>query len=552
MLDFCPYESTDKDFLKFDINNLAYEIQFFRGYRLDMLKETVIGDNYSNYIVENKRGAVIFHDQSIHYILRPKMEQNVSGLEQLMAAINSGNEKRYQKKIEMKQDLNEDLNEDLNQDRRDEIFGEKAGRTNSIYEEKEEIGLECDFDEATGQYVICSSMDSRWGKQRIMKAVPCCPNCFMPLPVGWLSADEFYPVSLMGKKAEGKTTYLLSLLGNDWEALTSLDSGWIIGPAHEDMEESPQEQETEATAPARGYEWMKEASVRMIVAGECPPSTPTGFPIKPIFLNIITSDGHSLIVGMYDNSGENLEEMSPTNPMMLLLACMKAHIYFIDPSRTMIPVKMNETENADDVGWQETTLMTLEEQGQFQISKQEDLPILAEDLLKEKPSVKSSTKKKKHVDDPLQILRRYQRLLVNMRIVDRMKEQKIYVTLTKCDLLESIPEIKNENYSDILFQRGNQITLFKDQKLAREEVIKKIFNDYVFTDPSKEKFLSKNMKSFSYHCISALGCATVKRIENGEPREYLSEEYDPIRVAEPIAYCIKEKIDELGWEQEDF
>lgn len=545
MLDFCPYESTDKDFFKIDINNLAYEIQFFTGYHLDTLKYTVIGNNYTEYIVKNTRANIIFHDQSIHYILRPKTKQNVSGLEQLQAAISSGNRELHQKKIETTE---------TKQDKRNEIFGGEAGSTASIYEETEKIGLECDLDEATGQYIICSSMDSRWGKQRIMKAVPCCPNCFMPLPVGWLAADEFYPVSLMGKKSEGKTTYLLSLMGNDWEALTSLDSGWIISPAHEDMEERLQGQEKEATDPSRGYEWMKEASVRMIVKGQCPPPTPLGFPIKPIFLNIITPDGHSLIVGMYDNSGENLEAMSPTNPMMLLLACMKAHIYFIDPSRTMIPVEMKETENTEDAGWKETALMTLEKQGQLQTRKQGEPPILAEDLLRVKPSAKSSTEKKnkKYGNDPFQILRRYQKLLVNMRVVDRMKEQKIYVTLTKCDLLENIPEIKDENYSDILFQRGNQTTLFKDQKLAREEVIKKIFDSYVFTDPSKEKFLSRNLKSFSYHCISALGCATVKRIENGKPVEYLSEEYDPIRVAEPIAYCIKEKIDELGWEQEDF
>lgn len=543
MLDFCPYESTHKDFLKIDINNLAYEIQFFRGYNLDRLKETVIGGN-PDYIKISKRATIIFHDTSIHYILRPKTEQNVSGLEQLKSAISIGNKKLYEKKIEM--------NQDTNQDERNKIFHEDG--TGSIYEEQEIIGLECDFDEATGQYVIYSSMDSKWGKQRIMKAVPCCPNCFMPLPVGWLSADEFYPVSLMGKRAEGKTTYLLSLMGNDWEALTALDSGWIISPAHEDMEKKSQEQETEATDPTRGYEWMKEASARMIEEGKCPPRTPSGIPIKPIFLNIITSDGHSLIVGMYDNSGENLEEMSPNNSMMLLLACMKAHIYFIDPLRTMIPVEMGDTEKNNDEGWQETALMTLEEQGQFQISKNEEPPILAEDLLRVKPSAKSDTKKRKknHGNDPLQILRRYQKLLVNMSVVGRMKEQKIYVSLTKCDLLENIPEIKNIDYSYHLFQRGNQPKLFKDQKLAREEVIKKIFESYVFTDPGKEKFLSQNLKSVSYHCISALGCATFKKMEKGEKVEYLSEEYDPIRVAEPIAYCIKEKIDELGWEQEDF
>lgn len=46
----------------------------------------------------------------------------------------------------------------------------------------------------------------------------------------------------------------------------------------------------------------------------------------------------------------------------------------------------------------------------------------------------------------------------------------------------------------------------------------------------------------SWHCISALGCATDKP-ENG----HLLGDYAPIRVAEPLITCILKRIAENGW-----
>lgn len=537
MLDFCPYESNiiDRNFLKIDTENLAYEIEFYKGYNYDWLKETVIGSNYTDFIVENSRDSEIFNDRSNHYILCPSIDGKESGLNLLKTAIDKGNKELHEQKEETEGLVKE----------REKLIEEMAGSTEVTFKKKEKIGLECDYDKIAGNYIISSARESRLGKRPIMKAVPCCPNCFMPLPVGWMKADEFYPISLMGRTYGGKTTYLLSLMANDWGALTCLDSSWIVTPAHE---EDIVEGEAEQT---RGYEWMKQASVKMVEEGICPDPTQTEFPVKPVFLNIITTDGHSLIVGMYDNSGENLKEMATTDPKMLLLSCMQAHIYFIDPTHTMLPVEDNGKASEEKSEWKEITLMSLEEQGRFQMQQKKEQAVLASDLLRQNPSEKNR-KGKKHESDPLQILKRYQRMLVNMHVVKQMKEQKVYVTLTKCDLLENIPEIKAVSFSDILFQRGTQETLFKDQMLAREEIVKDIFNRFVFTDASKERFLKRTLKSYSYHCISALGCATVKTIENGKKVTHLSEEYNPIRVAEPVAYCIKEKINELGWEQEDF
>ena len=536
MLDFCPYESDSvkKEFLKIDLDNLAYEIIFIGGFRYDDLKDTVIAPGYERYIKQNRRLNLLFNDNSVHYILEPKNGDKESGITQMKAEIEKGNT------------IYSGTTRASASGETDGEYGLIISDSGSDFGKKEKITLECELDQDTGNYIISSAAGSEWGKKQIMKAVPCCPNCYMPLPVGWLYADEFFPISLMGRVFGGKTTYLLSVMANDWDALESLDSGWTVSAAHEEMGEGQLSQE-------RGYDWMKAASDDIVGKGRCPDPTQTGFPVKPVFLNVITPDGHSLISGFYDNSGENLKEMATNDPKMLLLSNMSAHIYFIDPTQTLLPITNKKGEETARRQAEEVRLMSLEEQGDYQRKNKENPPVSARELLKgmeEKEHGKKAVHK--HIEDPLAILKRYQKLLINMRTVDRMRRQRIYVTLTKCDLLEKLPEIRDISFSPILFQRGTPTRLFGDQQLAREQVVGEIFHRYVFDSESKEVFLKNNLASFSYHCISSLGCGTVEREENGRPVQYLDGEYDPIRVAEPLAYCIKQKIEELGWKQKDF
>lgn len=538
MLDFCPYESDSvkKEFMKIDLDNLAYEIIFIGNFKYDDLKDTVIATGYENYIKQNHRANLIFNDHSVHYILTPKTGKEESGISRLMAAIEKENSSSSAAK------------EASASGETDGGYVLGSANSSSGFGKKEKIALECELDEDTGNYIISSAADSSWGKRPIMKAVPCCPNCYMPLPVGWLYADNFFPVSLMGRTFGGKTTYMLSLMANNWDALEALDSGWIVSAAHETMGEGEISQE-------RGYEWMKKASEEMVRTGRCPDPTQTGFTVKPVFLNVLTSDGHSLIAGFYDNSGENLKEMAANDPRMLLLANMEAHIYFIDPSQTLLPVEDGKQEKeAPGKQADAIRLMSLEEQGDYQSKNAGKPPVSARELLEGFKEEKGHghVHAPKHIEDPLTILKRYQKLLVNMRTVGRMKKQRVYMTLTKCDMLENIPEIQDFSFSQILFQRGTPAKLFGDQQVAREQVVGELFRRYVFDSIGKEKFLEKNLASFSYHCISSLGCGTAEREENGTQVYYLDGEYDPIRVAEPVACCLKRRIEDLGWEQEDF
>ena len=60
--------------------------------------------------------------------------------------------------------------------------------------------------------------------QNVMTALPCCPHCHMRLPIDWEKAEDFLIVSLFAPTGSGKTTMLLSLMANKWEALRKYSS----------------------------------------------------------------------------------------------------------------------------------------------------------------------------------------------------------------------------------------------------------------------------------------------------------------------------------------
>lgn len=523
-LNFCPYETdiSTKKFKSIDMTNLAYEIIFMKPYNFDVLRNTILAGK-TDIIKkgEDVKLKLLYNDNSVHYMLWAAPKGGVSGISRLLKAIDESNEKT-----------------DINPE--DEYEGVNFDDTN--------IPLEYEIEESSGSYIISFATDSIFGKIPIMKAVPCCPNCHMRLPVGWVNAEEFCPISLLGRTGGGKTTYKLSLMANEWDALRNIKSGWIINAAHETAE---------------GFDYWytqlsRAAKIMAVENGECPPNTQTEKWVSPLFM-ALNINGHKMIVGLYDNSGETLKEMTSMDPRIILLSNMYAHIYIIEPEQMPLKLRDNKEENFEDKKYfEDVEIMTVEEQGAFQKENMGKM-VRAIDLIN---PPKSQKNKIEHKEDVLSMLKNYQRLLQQMGVIDRMKNQHLCATVIKCDLLEGLSEIESINHSQFLFQHGRPSDIFNLRR-AREEIIEELFKKYVFIRDEQSDFIEGAMGSYSYHCVSALGCDTyvtnedreiiefiqgkeVKGIENMKINR-LKGEYNPIRVAEPLAYCLEKKIKECGW-----
>ena len=129
-----------------------------------------------------------------------------------------------------------------------------------------------------------------------------------------------------------------------------------------------------------------------------------------------------------------------------------------------------------------------------------------------------------------------------------MKKQHLCATVIKCDELEHLEEVKEIDGGELLFTRGFPSDYFDDDMiLVREDILKEFFEQYVLTTRESRAFVKNHMGSYSYHCVSALGCGTRIESENGIEIAYLKNPRNPIRLAEPLVYCLKRKWKDLGW-----
>ena len=528
MLNFCPYEADvtqeGKEFLEIDMNNLAYELLFMNGFKYENLEVTVLGPAPS-FIHQSKdaRLSNAYLDNSIHYMLwESRNAKTPNGLKQLFAAIDKGN-----------------------QNNRDNMQGAGDVQVDLEESDPEESGGMLRYDEQEdGTYVISYSEDSGRRRKAIMKAVPCCPSCHKRLPLGWNTADDFFGISLIGRSGGGKTTFLLSLMADNWQALKSLGSDWQFFAAHDMKKENDS-----------WYHTLIEASKKMCqFQGECPPSTQTGYLVAPVFIAALYNR-HKIIIGLYDNSGEVLKSMDPDDERIALLSNMFAHIYFIEPDQTRIELPDKKVKHPDtDIKVPE--LLTLEEQGEFQKNNR-GKEISGMELLRPE---KTDNARRVRREDPLRMYRDLRDVYFNNDVLDKLADQHMCCTLIKCDLLENIEEVREMEDADFLFQHGEPDDLLHENiQILRQDILKKFFLNFVFSKEKDLELLSKDFcDSVSLHCISALGCDTnfvaregsIENIGIGEKVDgvyYLEGEYDPIRVAEPLITCIKKRVEENGW-----
>ncbi len=514
-----------------DVNNLAYELTFLKEWDWNIVKKKTVLALYGKidrlkFINEkdNKRYRGDKRNNNKTHVMVLGNSGGKSGFKIFQEIIEYCNEKAIDK---WKKEL-------INSEDQDDFeYDEEGFWWNEIDETTDTMKKISFHKNGNGTYTF--EADS----QPVMYAIPCCPHCHNRLPIGWDIAEDFGAVSLMGRSGSGKTTYLLSMMHN-WKMFPSLhdkhDRQQLnITAAHlvEDTEDVL-------------YAEMKQASEKMCcLNGECPDNTNTESPIPPVFLKIMYGD-HTMIIGIYDNAGENLRKMDTEgnpNLKLILHKYVFAEFYLFDPE----DLNINLPKQKEQVMLKKCEMLSLEEQGKYQVQNLNKCRS-GEELLEEMASISVNNRKKQ---DIFEVYNSRYRVLMQERSLYDLKNKYFLGIIIKSDLLEPIEEIK-EKYSLLFEREALSDMLNADSMTMREELVKEMIENFNLIDPEMVNQIeldfgeinldgtSTGRRTVSWHCISALGCDTD---EDGR----LLGEYAPIRVAEPLVTCILKRIADIQW-----
>lgn len=513
MLTFCP-----NDFNDIDPENLAYELVFTRGRDWDWIKNnTNIGELVDDLIMEH---LIEENDkrQYLHFKQNTKI-QRVILLE--LSKKNTKNGLQY---------LIDKLNEAEEQS--DNVFEDEdsSEKQTLYYQRKDHRHL---FTDAYNNV--------------IMQALPCCPYCHNPLPIGWDVAEDFAAVSLMAPSGSGKTTLLLSMLYKNWDAFRKI--GKIEDGRHRLSITSAHDH-----ADAIYAAMLRNAENMCRRNGECPDNTDREHWIPPLFLNV-QFDDHLMIIGLYDNSGENLVDMNliKNDNLRMLLDKMFAEIFLFDPQDLNISLPEKKAAAIQDA-MDHCQILSIENQGIFQKENQ-DKRITGEELL---ASVSKDGADDKDVSKSMEVYNNHLGALQQNRCLHRLKEMYFAGVIIKSDLLEHCEEIMSNSEYRPLFDRTVVNDMCdRDSMDMRSDLVERMIKQLrLFGDKDiddfKEDFSDayksgspaiRRSQPVSWHCISALGCGADSPKNGGK----LHGNYAPIRVAEPLVTCIMKRIADNGW-----
>lgn len=502
-LEHCPHEVEylgENGFKKIDMNNLAYMIKFPFGHDYNELNSGILAGYLDDLVVigEDERLKRYYGDRSVHYMLPEGLKiGRPNGMERLLKIIESANE---------------------------EVI---TRRKSNIFEDIEDSDklLSCKKQE-DGTYMIGYAEYSGTNTVPIAVLVPCCPSCHHPLPLRWEKADAFVAISLQSLTGTGKSTFLTSMMVNDWECLNIPDSDFFVTSAQDGKVDDI-------------YMNRYKDSENLYEKGICPRNTPTGYIIAPVFLSVLYKKKYLMIVGIYDNSGEVLGAMESHDPRISVLPNMDAHIYLIEPKQMNIHFPKKDGEKR--TGKKQYPLLSIAEQAEYQKEHGKEM-ISGRELLQQ--AFGAAVPRGRRAN-PMRMYESLKKAMLLSGQYEKLSKQHLSCVVVKADLLETLPEFQNNPYKEILFQREDS-TWNRDVMFIQQEMIKEnIFQKYVFTNERQMQVLENDMGSVSWHCISALGCEPKETGQN----EYTFDpnDYAPIRLADPVMTCLVQKIEELGW-----
>lgn len=522
MLTFCPYE-----FKEINMNNLAYELVFPKKWNWEDVKnKTVVGTKKLPFISENdtRREKHFKKNDEKHIILLENSKGGKNGLalfKELIAYRNT----------QMESQMQEEKIDGIEFDAGD--FGDE-----------EEIKLL--------YWNLIDGIDTFLDKDEdvVMCAMPCCPKCHNRLPMGWNDAEDFAAISLMAPSGGGKTTFLYSMMHNNWEAFQSIQNrqmGKIYITAAHRMNDKKDV----------SYAQMKANEEEMCKSGgKCPESTDKDHWIPPVFLNV-QYNNHVLIIGIYDNAGEHLRIMDvmENENLSMLLKNMFAEIFLFDPKHLNIALPLNAP---TDGGLPDFQILSLGEQGKYQ--KENALKVIsAKDILAPSTPLAGVTG---NVTDAMEVYSNHKASLQQNKSIGglkRLKEMYFCGVIIKSDLLEQCEEIKSNGEYKHLFQHKKDEEKMKSEDIwdldameVRGELVEDMIQELqLFGNRDINNFKldfgeiddmgnKTNKKAVSWHCVSALGCAT-------DEDKLLTGDYNPIRVAEPLVACIIKRLIDNEW-----
>lgn len=540
MLDFCPF-----DFKKIDTENLAYELTFPNNWDWERVKtKTIVGEEKLFFINENDhRRDKHFREDSTNtqIILLENGKRGGKNGFKIFCEFLEYKKEKMKKGSSPENGTSSSEKESMDMENTGgyrDFFGANASNFQA------EEGFKSDGPVLL-EHVKINGIDTFVDEDgdEVMYAMPCCPHCHNRLPIGWDIAEDFGAVSLMAKTGGGKTTLLYSMMHNHWAAFRNPGSvnGKKIYITSAHRENDPTD---------TYYSEMYNLAEKMCQDyGDCPDPTQKATWIPPVFLNV-QYNGHTMIIGIYDNAGENLELPNPQNntQLKMLLDKMFADIYLFDPEdmNIMLPKEKEEIRRKN---FEDCRMLDISQQGLLQ-KENSQREITARELLFEQQEVKEAKKK---VMRGLRIYDNNHGMRQQYHCLDKMKEMYFLGVIIKCDLLENTEEIGGEPGYSVLFDRSKPDDMTDIGLMtARSDLVEEMINKFqLLGDRNLQDFrvdygemeedgTPTEHNGVSWHCISALGCDAILN-------EKLLGKYEPIRVAEPLLTCILKRIADNGW-----
>ena len=396
------------------------------------------------------------------------------------------------------------------------------------------------FEQATYMYNI--KKDGRkWFEIR-----PCCPKCRTLLPDMWFGdvVKSYLPIALIAGKGGGKTTYMTSLISENFRTLLGNMgiSKWKVNTGITYEKDRLQIQS------------VRFDNLNKMVKEHVYPD-PTYYAMPPVTISISRLDNANNIIGrmivsIFDCKGElypNLRNNAATADDLEFLTSMNSYIFLMEPKYMECIDYKNENiskKNDSMTNVSDSMIMSVKDQGEFQ-KQNKGKSISAVQAARMNGICYNAETDEDNSGDEFNVYD------VWCAIRDLLSEEynelnHIAYTIVKSDELADYPEAlkKVSGMSDLLEQKVNIDAFNEDNFEAVDIRVEKFFENVVFNETHRETYMEllKTMGgqdiSKSWHCISV-----------ARPSEKGGQACDfrPVRIAEPFARCILTEMKQLNW-----
>ena len=406
-----------------------------------------------------------------------------------------------------------------------------------IKEVGEERDIECEEYKPEGFSGDTYMYDIKLSGEVLFEIRPCCPCCHTLLPDMWFSdiTKSYIPIALIARKSGGKTTYMTSLVSNDFtDLLESMGVNWLVQTAIKGEKQRFKIQTTRFD----NLERMKKDRLY---------PNPTYFIMPPVSISISKLDDNGnaigrIIVSIFDCPGELFQKILndvATQNDLDFLKKMNSYMFLVEPE-CMEGIEYKKSELSDiSEDTQNFKLLSVREQGEFQ-KQNADKKISARDA-----AAIVKLDENQNSGDEVDIYK-VLNSLKNMLAFDRKALQHVAYIIVKSDELSKYPEVlkKVDGMSDLLTLKKNT-DVFNINNLEGVSItVKEFFEKVVFSEEHEKTYMQLlesiggKEVSKSWHCVSVARPV-------GEIGKDKICKFEPVRIAEPFARCVMNEMEKL-------